>query len=65
MFSMCDGTLGSYSFLMKLGVLIKIPIKLGITKIEPAKYQKFLLPAGQATLSERKPTIGVVIPSVI
>jgi hypothetical protein len=50
---------------MKFGVLINIPIKLGITRIEPAKYHEFLLPAGQATLSERNPTIGVVIPSVI
>jgi hypothetical protein len=65
MFSTCDGTVGSYSLLIKFGVFMNIPMKLGITRIEPAKYQKFLLPAGQATLSDKNPTIGVVIPSVI
>jgi hypothetical protein len=51
--------------LRKLGVLIKIPKKLGITRTEPIKYHVMRLPAGQSHLSELKPTIGVVIPSVI
>ena len=55
----------AFDDLRKLGVLIKIPKKLGRTRTEPIKYQVMRLPAGQSHLSELKPTIGVVIPSVI
>jgi hypothetical protein len=55
----------AFDVLRKLGVVIKMPKKLGMTRTEPMKYQVIRLPPGQSHLSELKPTIGVVIPSVI
>jgi len=49
----------------KDGVLMKMPIKDGITSRDPIKYHVFLFPAGQLSLSEQIPTIGVVNPSAI
>jgi hypothetical protein len=44
---------------------IKIPINDGITSKDPKIKKVFLLPQGPLSLSERTPTIGVVMPSVI
>lgn len=44
---------------------MKMPAKLGKTKSVPMKYQVLRLPGGQESLSDPRPTIGVVIPSAI
>jgi hypothetical protein len=49
---------------MKVGS-VKMPIKQGITKIDPTIYHGILYPHLVLILSLRTPTSGVVIPSII
>lgn len=47
------------------GGSIKIPRKVGITRMVPKMYQGALFPILELVLSLMKPTMGVVIPSAI